>query len=179
MVLFSQSVFADANSDWRVAAENNDADAQFNLGESYYFGENGVEKNIAEAVKWIRKSANLGNANAQYRLGYCYMNGKGVLVMPNTAIKWWYKSADQGQPDAQYMLAIAYERGDGGLKQDSLKAWLLYQEAAKGGNDLAQYVVGRKLYEAHRQDVAVEWLQKSAQQGNKDAKKLIQQISEQ
>ena len=38
----------------------------------------GVPENDAEAVKWFRKAADQGKANAQYNLGNMYANGKGV-----------------------------------------------------------------------------------------------------
>lgn len=47
------------------------------MGNSYYNGE-GVEKNFVEAVKWYRLSAEQGNAEAQFCLGYCYYSGAGV-----------------------------------------------------------------------------------------------------
>ena len=47
------------------------------LGCCYGNGE-GVEKDEAESVKWYRKAAEQGNADAQYNLGCCYDNGHGV-----------------------------------------------------------------------------------------------------
>ena len=58
-------------------AKQGDANAQYNLGGSYYFGA-GVAKDYVEAVKWIRKAAEQGLALAQYDLGVCYKIGKGV-----------------------------------------------------------------------------------------------------
>ena len=34
--------------------------------------------NYSEAVKWYRKAAEQGDANAQNRFGYCYEYGEGV-----------------------------------------------------------------------------------------------------
>jgi len=179
MALFSQTLFADAISNWRTDAENNDDVAQCKLGLSYLYGLNNVETNIGEGVKWIRKAANLGNAEAQYQLGMCYSSGTGVLKMPSEAVKWWYKSADQAHAGALYMMAVAYDCGYGGTKIDSLKASLLLEGAAKGGDERAQYQFGLRLYKANRQADAVFWLKLSAKQGEEDAKKLLQQISEQ
>ncbi|EQM95281.1 tetratricopeptide repeat protein, partial [Oxalobacter paraformigenes] len=38
----------------------------------------GVEKNLAEAVKWYRKAAEAGFAAAQFNLGLTYEEGYGV-----------------------------------------------------------------------------------------------------
>ena len=46
------------------AAKQGDAEAQYNLGVCYRNGY-GVEKNPAEAVKWLRKAADQGDAQAQ------------------------------------------------------------------------------------------------------------------
>ena len=48
----------------RKAAEQNDAEAQYNLGVCYANGR-GVAKDEAEAVKWYRKAAEQNNARAQ------------------------------------------------------------------------------------------------------------------
>ena len=58
----------------RQAADQGDANAQFNLGHMYYNGE-GVPKDDAEAVKWYRLAAEQGDASAQSRLGVMYATG--------------------------------------------------------------------------------------------------------
>ena len=52
---------------YRKAAEQGDADAQYNLGISYDRGE-GVPQDYVEAVKWYRKAAEQGDADAQNKL---------------------------------------------------------------------------------------------------------------
>ncbi len=42
-------------------AQNGNAEAQFKLAKSYYNGK-GVEKDDAEAVKWLKKTAAQGHA---------------------------------------------------------------------------------------------------------------------
>ena len=88
---------------YRLSAEQADASAQYWLGywylsvlcelicflfcnelcvlifciHSYNFGY-GVTKDLKEAVKWYRLSANQGNASAQYWVGYSFYYGLGV-----------------------------------------------------------------------------------------------------
>ena len=38
--------------------------------------------------------------DAQYILGFCYYNGKGVEQNYEEAVKWYRKSANQGYKDA-------------------------------------------------------------------------------
>ena len=61
----------------KAAAEQGDADAQFNLGLMYDAGE-GVPQNYTEAARWFRMAAEQGFADAQLNLGYMYDTGRGV-----------------------------------------------------------------------------------------------------
>jgi TPR repeat protein len=58
-----------------------------------------------------KKSAELGNANAQYKLGLMYYNGEGTLTDPKMAFYWYKKSAEQGNANAQYYLGLMYYHG--------------------------------------------------------------------
>ena len=72
------------------AVARGDAKAQYNLGVRYANGE-GVPKDDAEAVKWYRKTAEQGDATAQYAqysLGVCYANGTGVPQDLVNSYKW-------------------------------------------------------------------------------------------
>ena len=62
---------------YRLAAEQGDATAQYNLGIMYDNGQ-GVPQDYKEAIKWYRLAAEQGNAKAQYNLGAMYDNGEGV-----------------------------------------------------------------------------------------------------
>src|SRR6185295_19964721 len=59
----------------RPAAENGHAEAQMLLGMMYSRGR-GVQRNDAEAVKWILRSAEQGNLTAQTMLGMRYASGR-------------------------------------------------------------------------------------------------------
>ncbi len=77
----------------RRLAEQGDAKAQFNLAGIYYTA-NGVPKDLAQAVEWLRKAAEQGNA-AQYNLS---------LRVPQDAaqaVEWVRKAAEQGDADAE------------------------------------------------------------------------------
>lgn len=49
-------------------AESGDAEAQYELGNNYYFGFSGFSTNEEEADKWFLKAAEQGHAKAQYRI---------------------------------------------------------------------------------------------------------------
>jgi len=70
----AQTRFVDA---LRARAEAGDAEAQYNLGVSYAYGQ-GVPEDDVEAVRWFRLAADQGSADAQYSLGVMYADGQGV-----------------------------------------------------------------------------------------------------
>ena len=72
---------------FRLAAEQGDASAQFNLGVMYAKGE-GVLKDDAEAVRWYRLAAEQGDASAQFNLGVMHADGRGVLKDSVLAHMW-------------------------------------------------------------------------------------------
>ena len=71
----------------RQAADQGDAEAQYNRGLMYANGQ-GVPEDDAEAVRWYRLSADQGFADAQLNLGVMYANGRGVLKDSVLAHMW-------------------------------------------------------------------------------------------
>jgi TPR repeat protein len=57
-----------------------------------------------QAIKWCKKAADQGDAEAQCQLGNSYLNGLGVTINKEEAIKWFKKSAEQGNIDAKNKL---------------------------------------------------------------------------
>ena len=57
------------------AAEQGDADAQYNLGMLYDDGVN-VPQDAAKAAKWFRRAAEQGHVAAQSKLGVMYEKGR-------------------------------------------------------------------------------------------------------
>ena len=84
-----------------------------------------------EAAKWIRKSAEQGDADAQIRLGQMYRRGFGDLPPDyKEAVKWYRKAAEQGNADAQNTLGVMYYNGEG-VSKDEVEgyAWCLLAQA--------------------------------------------------
>ncbi len=121
----------------------------------------------AEAA--VRKAANAGNAEAQFRLGVMYGNGDGVGLDYEQARSWFEKAAAQGHENASITLAWMYANG-AGVDADEDRARRLYLQAAERGSAKAQYVVGTMYRFAQygvKKDIAkaVEWYLKAADQG--------------
>jgi len=108
----------------------------------------------AEGVKWYRKAADQNLVRAQYNLGFCYANGRGVPKDEVEAAKWWRKAAEQDDADAQYNLGNCYNNGQGVPKDQSVAVkW--YRKAAEQGHELAQVNLGA-CYANGRAAIAVE-----------------------
>ena len=90
-------VYAEAVSWYRIAADQGDADAQYNLGTMYRDGE-GVPRDYAEALKWFRRAADQEHARAQYTLGVMYDVGRGVTQDYVLAHMWFNLCAAKYKP---------------------------------------------------------------------------------
>ncbi len=123
---------------------------------------------FATAVKELRPLADRGDAEAQYRIGLMYENGKGYPPDKAQGIAWFRKAAAQNHAAAQTELAVIYATGDG-APQDNKLAVEWFQKGAANGNATAQYNLG--LLYAKGQGIkldnaqAIAWWRKSAAQG--------------
>ncbi|KAG0239181.1 hypothetical protein BGW41_007872 [Actinomortierella wolfii] len=132
-------------------------------------GRQGITHSSMKAFEWYTKSAEQGNADAQYNLGLMYKNGQGVEQNDVKAVEWFAKSANQGNADAQYNLGMMYRDGRG-VGQNDVIAVEWYAKAAHQGNPYSQFKLGWMYGNGHgveQDDVrAVEWYTKAAHQGN-------------
>src|SRR5258708_36860786 len=69
--------YATALSAFQTLANQGVARAQFYLAKMYIESQ-GVQQDLAEALKWDRKAADQGDAEAQFYLGLMYDTGHGV-----------------------------------------------------------------------------------------------------
>ena len=75
-----------------------------------------------EAFPILKKSAELGNAEAQYNLGYFLQSGVIGTKNEKEAIDWYQKSSDNGFNDGHYAMMMANGNGEG-IEQNSKKAF--------------------------------------------------------
>ena len=92
----------------------------------------GVSQNYKEAVRWYRKAAEQGVAEAQTSLGSMYITGQGTTKNDRKAVKWYRKAAEQGYAEAQSNLGLMYENGLGGL-QDKVMAYMWFYVSGTAG----------------------------------------------
>lgn len=106
------------------------------------------------------KAAELGNAEAQYEVGWCYYYSSGVAKDNYEAFKWFKKSADQGYVDAIYEVGGAYNYGRG-VQHDYKMAEKYYLSAAYKGYGDAYFWLGW-LYQSElkNKNEAIYWFKK-------------------
>ena len=115
------------------------------------FGQNALELNeqskklietqeFDKAVPILKQAAELGNAESQYTLGYCYQSGIGVEQNSEKAIEWYSKSAEQGWNDGLYAMMMAYGSGNG-VQQDFNKAFSFALKCAENGDGTCMFNV--------------------------------------
>ena len=138
------------------------------------------QKRYDEAVGYYRRAAEQGHAWAQFRLGLCYENGRGITKDATQAVTWYRKAAEQGHAPAQSNLGYCYGTGTG-VAKDATQAVYWYRKAAEQGLAPAQYNLGW-CYQ-HGRGVtadkvqAIAWYRKAAEQGDADAKKKLEELT--
>lgn len=154
---------------WGKAAEQGNANAQYNLGLMHKYGESDVE-----ARRLFLLAASQGHVDAQYNLGLMCENGLGGLKDYSYALKLYRLASEQKNPEAQVALGTMYLEGRG-IAADSVEAIRLYTLAAEQGYVsaaawLGQYyakggdVIQKNLVQAHL------WSNIASAQGHKVAK---------
>ena len=92
----------------------------------------------AAAFSAYEAGAKLGDAPAQFRLGGCYVEGKGVKPDPAAAVFWYKCAGAAGNRDAIRELGIAFLRGKGVDKNPAEGRRLLDAAARAGDREAAK-----------------------------------------
>ena len=126
------------------------------------------EKRYKAAIKYYKLAAEANYLLAQYKLGYYYYYGTGIVPDFSEAVKWYRKAAEQGYALAQCTLGYCLDTGKG-ITQNLAEAVEWYRKAAEQGNATAQYNIG-VCYEKGRgvgkdETEALKWYYKAAKQG--------------
>ena len=87
-------------------------------------------------MKWYRKAAEQGYAEAQFVLGVMHTQGQGVPQDAQAAVKWFRKAAKQGDAEAQFRLSAMYRNGQG-VPQDFIRAHMW--SIVAGGSALSSH----------------------------------------
>ena len=106
---YDKGDYAKAYEEFKTLAEQENGDAQNDLGYMYYAG-HGVSKDYAEAIKWYRKAADQGHALGQYNLGVMYDKGLGVPKEYDEAVSGTAKRLSRDMPGTKQSGSICTKR---------------------------------------------------------------------
>lgn len=121
----------------KKAANANIPNAQLLLGDLYYKGD-GVDRNVAEAVKLYKAVALNGNPAAMWNLGVIYCNGTEVKADYNVGLTW---------------IALAARKGMMNNVQDKLDATSDNGQNGWHGTPLYHYMNGINMLNGNNKDV--------------------------
>ncbi|KAG1668183.1 Localization factor PodJL [Nymphon striatum] len=126
----------------REAAISGDAKALYLVGDYYTGGVPGQSgADLAKALEWYTKSADLGYAPAQYRVGNFYEKAMGTERDLMAAKTWYQLAAEQGNAAAMHNLAVLFANGpDGTPDFESATRW--FKSAAELGVKDSQFNLG-------------------------------------
>ena len=165
MRAFRNKDYNTAFNEWKTAAEQGNAEAQFDLGVLYAQGR-GVKRDLTVAEQWYRKAAAQGNAEAEFALGQMYARGWGVPRDEADAIRWFEmaNAPETDGPATDWAVIEGY-----GVEKDEKQAAYWYELAAQKGDAEAQFQLAH-LYSSgkgvpHDEDQAVRWTRAAAGRG--------------
>lgn len=169
---------------YKKSADLGDPEAQNALGEIYLIGGECVEADEHQAFKLFKLASSKTLTGALKNLGDCYMFGKGVRKSYTLAITNYRNAAEDGDADAMFMVGLCYHEGYG-VDENETTALHYFKQAAELGNAYAQYFYGLSLTRRGLKEKddemslqGLDYLHKSAEQGNEEAIELLNSIED-
>ena len=91
------------------------------MGECYYYGLGGLQRNYAQAVKYFKLQVDGGRHTEAYNnacsgLGLCYYYGRGIQKNVQKAVQLWEKEKHGLNPEATYLYGLCLIKGTGTAK---------------------------------------------------------------
>jgi TPR repeat protein len=153
----------------RIAANPHDGPAMTLIGEIYKEGVS-VKQDPAEAARWYRLAADVGDRQAQFALGLMLLIGaQGVEKDRAGASAFFEKAAAQGHAGALYNLGVMAIEGDGKSGSDFARAADLFRRSAEAGDDDGAYSYGVLLRDGRGVPLDIagagRWLKRAADGG--------------
>ncbi len=128
------------------------------LGRSYKKAED-----YKNAIKWYRKSSDLGYDKAQYAVGSMFLKGQGIKKSPLMAKVYFEKASEQGYNKALVGLGVMYIKGIGG-KKDYAEAEKYFRKAMSGGDKTAEQNLKRLKKLIQRENLKLKKEEQSKQE---------------
>lgn len=162
------------------AALSGDARSQFSQG---LFFEKQEKENYFDAKKWYLKAAEQDFAPAIYRLGFLYLDGRGVPTNHQKAAEFFFRAAALDHAKSKYQIGEMYRTGNG-LDKSAPEALKWFSQAAEDNYPPAQESLGYMYLEGdgvdisrkERRRIAAYWFCRAATQGNGQAKMRLREV---
>ena len=158
--------------------------AMYELGRRYSKGSFGLQRDLAEAYRWMSKAAESGSVPAMVDTAEALFYGQGVAKNPRRAVEWAQRAADSGSDVAKFNLGWYYFRGNriyigddltsSSLLPDDTQALLWWGRAAAENNPAAQYWMAAMMERGYglpspQPEIAERYYRLAAHGGNEDA----------
>ena len=125
--------------------------------------------NYPTALKKLRPLAERGNPKAQFRLGWMYGHGEGVIQNDEEAVEWYQKAAQQDHVIAQFNLGTRYATGKGVIQAEE-EAVKWHEKAIEQGPAGDQVILGIRYVNgagvAQDYGKALKCIRKAVEQGS-------------
>ena len=129
-----------------------------------------------ERIKRCKKRAELGDAEAIFKLGNIYRVGKFGFPQDDVkALELFVRAGDIGSTEAYCNIGYSYENGRG-VEIDKKKANHYFNLAAIGGNEVARYNLGIKEENAGNMKRALKHYMIAVECGYENSLKKIQKL---
>ena len=159
--------------------------AQYCMGKRYAEGYGGVKIDERVAAAWFRRAALQGHRDAQGRLGFLLLRGRGVREDEAEAYRWLTSAVRLGDVWACCTLGNMYDSEyahAAALKDDSVAA-MWYSRGAEKGNGACQVSLAR-LYQEGRgvdqdYDESMKWILRAANSGVREGWQVLGKAYEQ
>ena len=109
----------------------------------------GTEKNYDQAFKYVKESADLGNAFSNADLGKMYQEGLGTEKDYFEAYHRYRSAADNGLSVAYYRLGLMFDNGIG-VEKNTKKAQELFQKA--------DFIINKNNTISHTETLSKDWM---------------------
>ena len=188
---FNTDDFQEAEKLLLNCAESGNVLTMFKLGKLYSMEKSGL-KNDVRSFEYYQKAlqgflqieplAKKIKPYLQYQIGMMYSKGLGTPVDNQKAIEYLEKSAELGNQYAKRSLALEYISG-GNITQDTQNGISLLTECADSGDAFSccklgcLYLFGIDGIKKDKEK-AIEWLNKSAEQGSEYARNLLENMEQ-
>lgn len=151
------------------AAMNGDINAQFQLAEYYFWGNEVLPMDVARAYFWYYKCCEQGHLQARYMCAYIRFFGLlDGTRLPDAALTLAKPLAELGHPDAQYLCGHIFME-----ERNQSTAFMWFLSAAEQGHPYAAFQCGN-CYDngigvLEDKEAAFSWYLRAAEQGVAEA----------